>query len=78
MAMAERGPLRTVLGTAFTRAGEEEIALSRDVLLKPTWVLGRSGRGKSSLLFNIALRLMRNGEGLGVIDPHGHLSNDLN
>lgn len=77
MAIENSDPWRTVLGTSFVDGREVGIELTEDDLKKPTWVLGRSGRGKSSLLFAIAESLMRHGRGVGVLDPHGDLAEDL-
>ena len=41
------------------------------------WLLGKSGRGKTTTLYNLAESLMEGGHGLGIIDPHGDLSRDL-
>jgi hypothetical protein len=77
MAIENSNPWRTVLGTAFTRAGEEAIGWSLHDLLGHMWLIGKSGRGKTTTLHNLAVDLMRAGFGLGVIDPHGDLSRDL-
>jgi hypothetical protein len=70
-------PRLAVLGTAFTHAGQEEVALTRSDLLAHSWLLGKSGRGKTSTIYSIVESLMQAGEGVGVIDPHGDLSQDL-
>lgn len=36
-----------------------------------TYVIGKTGMGKSTLLENMAIQDLRNGEGMGFIDPHG-------
>lgn len=38
-----------------------------------TYVLGKTGTGKSTILRNMIIQDIRNGEGLAVIDPHGDL-----
>lgn len=38
-----------------------------------TYIIGKTGTGKSTLIANMAINDMRNGEGLAVIDPHGDL-----
>lgn len=38
-----------------------------------TYVIGKTGAGKSNLLLTLILQDIRNGEGLTVIDPHGDL-----
>ncbi len=42
-----------------------------------TYILGRTGSGKSWLLANMAIQDIRNGAGLCVIDPHGDLIQDI-
>ncbi|RJQ25284.1 hypothetical protein C4565_08585 [Candidatus Parcubacteria bacterium] len=37
------------------------------------YVIGQSGTGKSSLLHNLVIQDIANGEGLCVVDPHGEL-----
>src|ERR1700694_6053249 len=70
-------PERTVLGSVFTHAGEEELALTETDRLKHMLVIGKTGRGKTTLLKNIAIQDMHTGRGVGVIDPHGDFSRDL-
>src|SRR5690349_9663325 len=38
---------------------------------KHVYVIGKTGMGKSTLLENMAIQDMQNGEGLAFIDPHG-------
>ncbi len=40
---------------------------------KHIYAIGKTGVGKSTLIANMAINDMRNGEGLAVIDPHGDL-----
>jgi Helicase HerA, central domain len=73
----EFDPERTVLGTAFTRAGEEELALSELDRLNHLLVIGKTGMGKTQLLRNIILQDIHTGRGVGVLDPHGDLQHEL-
>ncbi len=41
--------------------------------LKHTYIVGRTGSGKSTLIQNLALQDIEAGLGVGVIDPHGDL-----
>lgn len=41
------------------------------------YVVGRTGTGKTTLLHNMVLQDIENGEGVGVIDPHGDLIDAL-
>jgi type IV secretory pathway VirB4 component len=40
-------------------------------------VVGKTGTGKSTMIANMAINDMRNGEGMAVIDPHGDLCDVL-
>lgn len=42
-----------------------------------TYVIGKSGTGKSVLLHNMAVQDIKNGEGLCVVDPHGEFVEGL-
>ena len=70
-------PDRTILGTAFTPAGEEVLALTERDRMQHMLVLGKTGRGKTTLLENIIVQDIYAGLGVGVIDPHGDLSRAL-
>ena len=41
------------------------------------YVIGQTGTGKSTLLKNMAIRDMREGHGVAVIDPHGELIEEI-
>ena len=41
------------------------------------YCLGKTGTGKSTLLLNMALADIKDGEGVGIIDPHGDLSEEI-
>jgi Type IV secretion-system coupling protein DNA-binding domain len=45
--------------------------------LRHTYVIGKTGMGKSTLLENLAIQDIQNGEGLAVIDPHGSMAEKL-
>lgn len=38
------------------------------------YMVGKTGTGKSTLIANMVINDMRNGEGLAIVDPHGDLS----
>lgn len=44
---------------------------------KHMYVIGKSGMGKSTLLENLAIQDINNGEGMCVIDPHGSMAEKL-
>jgi len=70
-------PHRTILGTAFTGAGVEEIALTERDRMQHVLAIGKTGRGKTTLLENMLLQDLYAGNGVSLIDPHGDLSRSL-
>ena len=55
-------------------AGETiDVQLSWEQRVRHLHVIGASGTGKSTLLFNLIRQDIKNGEGLAVLDPHGDL-----
>ena len=52
---------------------KREFGFWADDLAQHAYVIGQSGTGKSTLLHNVAVQLMRQGYGVGVVDPHGSL-----
>jgi len=62
------------IGTRLTSFDEQTVYLdsSRHCL-----ITGKSGVGKSTLLFNLALSHIRNGDGVLLIDPHGDLADKI-
>lgn len=44
---------------------------------KHVYVIGKSGMGKSTLLENMAVQDIQNGEGIAIIDPHGGTAEKL-
>ena len=53
------------------------IMFSREERERHVWIVGKSGSGKSTFLFNLAMSDMVTGEGVTIIDPHGDLAEDI-
>lgn len=53
------------------------VTVSAEQRLKHTHVIGATGTGKSTLLLNSIIQDIEAGEGLGVIDPHGDLIDQI-
>jgi hypothetical protein len=53
------------------------IAFSREERERHVYIVGKSGSGKSTVLFNLAMADMYAGEGVAIIDPHGDLAEDI-
>src|SRR5262249_53586041 len=61
---------------AYTPSGAP-IVLTQEERERHVWLVGKSGSGKSTVLFNLAMSDILNGEGLALIDPHGDLATDI-
>ena len=66
-----------VLGLREHWGQELPFALSHSDRRHHLYTVGKSGTGKTTLLRNLILQDIEAGRGVGVIDPHGDLANDL-
>jgi hypothetical protein len=62
-----------LLGTNHHAGETREVRLTTDQRIRHTHIIGASGTGKSTLLFNLIRQDIEAGQGVGVIDPHGDL-----
>lgn len=65
------------LGENVYRGIKKEIRIKRADRRRHTYIIGKSGVGKSVLLANMAIQDIQNGEGVCVLDPHGDLISDI-
>jgi len=72
--VAEEG---IILGRNVYRGIVKEIRIKRADRRRHTYIIGKSGTGKSVLLANMAIQDIVNGEGVCLIDPHGDLIDDV-
>lgn len=70
---AEQEPI-TYLGEALTPAGAVPFGLTTAERRLHTYVVGKTGTGKSTLLAGIIRQDLEAGRGVGLIDPHGDLA----
>ncbi|NCB20379.1 MAG: DUF87 domain-containing protein [Clostridia bacterium] len=66
-----------LLGNNFYRGVNKEIRIKGQDRRRHTYIVGKSGVGKSVLLTNMAVQDIQNGEGVCVLDPHGDLIEDI-
>lgn len=66
-----------VLGKVKYRGQETMVRMLREDRRRHFYVIGKSGSGKSELLKSMAIQDIQNGEGVGVVDPHGDLVEDI-
>jgi hypothetical protein len=60
-----------------TTSHGEGVIFSREERERHVWIVGKSGSGKSTFLFNLAMSDVVSGEGVTIIDPHGDLAEDI-
>lgn len=65
------------LGKSKYRGVAKPIHISLDDRRRHTYVIGKTGTGKSEFLKAMIMQDIKNGEGLAVIDPHGDLIDDV-
>jgi hypothetical protein len=68
---------RVELGTRDTWGGQTSVGIHRADRRQHTYIIGKTGTGKSTLLKNLIIQDIEAGEGTGLIDPHGDLSLEL-
>lgn len=61
----------TYFAKTNSRGKETAFGIKRRDRTRHMYVIGKTGMGKSTLLENMAIQDIRNGEGMAFIDPHG-------
>lgn len=78
MALWTNDPDRiTYFATTHTRGKHRAFGVRAKDRDKHFYVIGKSGMGKSTMLENMAIQDIQNGEGLVFIDPHGSTAEKL-
>lgn len=67
----------TYIGKVDYRNKELTFGIKEKDRTRHTYIIGKTGMGKSTLLENLAIQDIANGEGLCVIDPHGSMAEKL-
>ncbi len=67
----------TYLGKVDYRDKQLTFGIKESDRTKHTYIIGKSGMGKSTLLENMVIQDINNGEGVCVIDPHGSMAEKL-
>lgn len=60
-----------ILGVNTFRGQESIIRMSREDRMRHLYVIGQTGTGKTSIMKNLIIQDIRNGDGCCFIDPHG-------
>lgn len=61
----------TYLGITTYRDKNQLFGIKRKDRRQHVYILGKSGTGKSVLMFNMIIQNIQNGEGVCLVDPHG-------
>lgn len=69
--------MKHFLGHDVTNGFEKPCFIPHEVLARHCHLIGKTGVGKSTLLLQLLLSLAEKGHGIGLIDPHGDLCQEL-
>lgn len=61
----------TYFGITDARGKQVKFGIKREDRLRHMYTIGKTGMGKSTLLENMAIQDIQNGEGMAFLDPHG-------
>ena len=67
----------TYFGVTDTRNKRVPFGIKSEDRVRHLYVIGKTGMGKSTLLENMAIQDIQNGEGMAFIDPHGKSAEEL-
>ena len=67
----------TLLAKTNFRKKDQVFGIKRPDRRQHTYVVGKTGVGKTAFLKNMALQDIENGEGLAIIDPHGEFVEEV-
>lgn len=59
------------------RNKRQKFGIKKEDRRKHTYVIGKSGMGKTTLLENMTIQDIQNGEGVGIMDPHGEYAEKM-
>jgi hypothetical protein len=76
-APAEVSNRGVLLGMNSYRGQETEVRFSPEDRLRHLYVIGQTGTGKTTILKNMIVQDIQNGEGVCFIDPHGNDIEDI-
>jgi hypothetical protein len=72
-----RQPSGIVIGDNEHNGETVPVFLTAEQRVRHTHIIGSNGTGKSSLLLNLIRQDIENGDGVGVLDPHGDLIDQI-
>ncbi len=67
----------TAIGETTFRNQRRRFGIKTDDRRRHVYLIGKTGMGKSTVLENMIIDDIRNGRGVGVVDPHGDLAEKI-
>jgi hypothetical protein len=67
----------TLMGKTNYRGMHQEFGIKKEDRRRHSYIIGKTGMGKTTLLENMIFSDIQNGKGIGVIDPHGDLADKI-
>lgn len=75
--MAESTNNITYFAETNFRNQQKKFGIKRHDRTKHTYIIGKSGMGKTTLLENMVIQDIVKGEGVGIVDPHGDFAEKI-
>jgi len=75
--MAEIGNNITYFAETNFRNQQKKFGIKRIDRTKHTYIIGKSGMGKTTLLENMVIQDIMKGESVGIVDPHGDFAEKI-
>lgn len=66
-----------LIGRNAYRGEDRQVFLTREDRRRHLYIIGQTGTGKSVAIENMIVQDVKNGEGVGIIDPHGDLAEKI-
>jgi len=63
-----------IIGRNIFRGEETVIKMQRDDRRRHLYIIGQTGTGKTNLMKTMIRQDIKNGEGIGIVDPHGEFT----
>ncbi len=67
----------TYFGETNFRNEKKKFGIKKRDRARHMYIIGKTGTGKTTLLENMAIQDILNGEGIGIIDPHGEFAEKM-
>jgi hypothetical protein len=67
----------SIIGTTFGWGSDIPVELPDEDRRRHIYIIGQTGTGKTTLLRNLTIQDIHEWRGVGLIDPHGDLAEDI-